>query len=76
MDQNVNVYNNFIPVFNKQFVSPASDNGDFIIITGLQIHSRSAATVFITWYLYPAAKAPILLKVIAGCMQAHLPFKK
>jgi hypothetical protein len=28
MDQNVNVYNNFIPVFNKQFVSPASDNGD------------------------------------------------
>lgn len=28
MDQNVNVYNNFIPVFTKQFVSPASDNGD------------------------------------------------
>jgi hypothetical protein len=28
MDQNVNIYNNFIPVFNKQFVSPASDNGD------------------------------------------------
>jgi len=28
MDQNVNVYNNFIPVFNKQFISPASDNGD------------------------------------------------
>lgn len=28
MDQNVNVYNNFIPVFNKQFVSPISDNGD------------------------------------------------
>jgi hypothetical protein len=27
-DQNVNVYSNFIPVFNKQFVSPASDNGD------------------------------------------------
>ena len=27
-DQNVNVYNNFIPVFNKQFISPASDNGD------------------------------------------------
>ena len=29
MDQNINVYNNFIPVFDKQFVSPASDNGDF-----------------------------------------------
>ncbi len=28
MDQVVNVYNNFIPVFDKQFVSPASDNGD------------------------------------------------
>lgn len=28
MDQNVNVYNNFIAVFDKQFVSPASDNGD------------------------------------------------
>jgi Family of unknown function (DUF5686)/CarboxypepD_reg-like domain len=27
-DQNINVYNNFIPVFDKQFVSPASDNGD------------------------------------------------
>ena len=28
MDQNVNIYNNFIPVFDRQFVSPASDNGD------------------------------------------------
>ena len=28
MDQNVNVYNNFVPVFDRQFVSPASDNGD------------------------------------------------
>jgi hypothetical protein len=29
MDQNVNVYNNFIPVMDKQFVSPISDNGDY-----------------------------------------------
>ncbi|MCH5600443.1 DUF5686 and carboxypeptidase-like regulatory domain-containing protein [Niabella ginsengisoli] len=29
MDQVINVYNNFINVFNKEFVSPASDNGDF-----------------------------------------------
>lgn len=29
MDQVVNVYNNFIPVFNKSFVSPISDNGDY-----------------------------------------------
>ncbi len=28
MDQNVSVYGNFIPVMNKQFISPASDNGD------------------------------------------------
>ena len=28
MDQNVNVYNNFIAVTNKQFIGPASDNGD------------------------------------------------
>jgi hypothetical protein len=28
MDQNVNFYNNFIPVFDKLFVSPVSDHGD------------------------------------------------
>jgi len=28
MDQNINVYANYIAVFNLQFVSPASDNGD------------------------------------------------
>lgn len=28
MDQIVNIYNNYIPVFDKQFVSPISDNGD------------------------------------------------
>lgn len=28
IDQNVNFYANFIPVFDKQFVSPISDNGD------------------------------------------------
>jgi hypothetical protein len=28
MDQNVNFYNNFIPVFDKQFISPISDKGD------------------------------------------------
>ncbi|HTM91803.1 MAG TPA: DUF5686 family protein [Flavisolibacter sp.] len=28
MDQNINFYNNFIPVFDKLFVSPISDNGD------------------------------------------------
>ncbi len=29
MDQVVNVYNNFIPLFDKSFVSPISDNGDY-----------------------------------------------
>ncbi len=28
MDQNINFYSNFIPVFDKQFISPISDNGD------------------------------------------------
>jgi hypothetical protein len=28
MDQNINFYSNFIPVFDKEFVSPISDNGD------------------------------------------------
>lgn len=28
MDQVVNIYRNFIPVFDKQFISPISDNGD------------------------------------------------
>jgi hypothetical protein len=28
-DQVVNVYNNFIPVFDKEFISPISDNGDY-----------------------------------------------
>ncbi len=29
MDQVINVYNNFINVFNREFVSPVSDNGNF-----------------------------------------------
>ncbi|RYG42122.1 MAG: carboxypeptidase-like regulatory domain-containing protein, partial [Chitinophagaceae bacterium] len=28
MDQNINFYNNFIPVMDKKFISPISDNGD------------------------------------------------
>lgn len=28
MDQNLNIYSNFIPVMDKEFISPASDNGD------------------------------------------------
>ncbi|MFY7839201.1 MAG: DUF5686 family protein, partial [Lacibacter sp.] len=27
MDQNINVYNNYIPVFDKRFISPISENG-------------------------------------------------
>lgn len=44
MDQNVNVYNNFIAVFNKQFISPASDNGDlyynYRVIDTQQVNSQ------------------------------------
>ena len=28
MDQNINSYSNFIPIFDKQYISPLSDNGD------------------------------------------------
>jgi hypothetical protein len=44
MDQVVNVYNNFIPVFDKQFVSPASENGDLYynyIVTDTQTMGSS-----------------------------------
>ncbi len=51
MDQVVNVYNNFIPVFDKQFVSPASDNGDYyynyqVIDTQLIANQRYFHLVF------------------------------
>jgi hypothetical protein len=29
MEQNIDFYNNFVPVFDKRFVSPLSNNGDF-----------------------------------------------
>ncbi len=29
MEQNIDFYNNFIPVFDKRFVSPLSNNGDY-----------------------------------------------
>lgn len=44
MDQNINVYSNFIPVFDKQFVSPASDNGnlyyDYRVIDTQQVSNN------------------------------------
>ncbi len=51
MDQVVNIYNNFIPVFDKQFVSPASDNGDYyynyqVIDTQLIANQRYFHLVF------------------------------
>ena len=51
MDQVVNVYNNFIPVFDKQFVSPISDNGDYyynyrVIDTQLIANNRYFHLVF------------------------------
>ena len=44
MDQNVSVYGNFIPVMNKQFVSPASDNGDayyYYRVTDTQVTNKN-----------------------------------
>ena len=51
MDQVVNVYNNFIPLFDKQFVSPISDNGDYyynyqVIDTQMIANSRYFHLVF------------------------------
>ncbi|HEX5653815.1 MAG TPA: DUF5686 family protein [Chitinophagaceae bacterium] len=51
MDQVVNVYNNFIPVMDKQFVSPISDNGDYyynyrVVDTQFINHKRYYHLVF------------------------------
>jgi len=51
MDQVVNVYNNFIPVFDKQFISPISDNGDYyynyrVVDTQFVGHNRFYHLVF------------------------------
>jgi len=44
MDQNIDFYRNFIPVFDKRFVSPPSDNGDnyyrYKIIDTQYVNSR------------------------------------
>lgn len=52
MDQNVNIYNNYINVFDKQFVSPASDNGDLyynyrVIDTQMVSNQRYYHLVFV-----------------------------
>ena len=43
-DANVNVYANFIPVFDKQFISPISDNGDnyyqFKVLDSQMVNNR------------------------------------
>ena len=77
MDQVVNVYNNFIPVFDKQFVSPISDNGDYYYnyrVVDTQIDRRNSVTIIS--FLHHGARAAILLKEIAGCMPAVLPFRE
>ena len=56
MDQIVNVYNNFIPVFDKQFVSPASDNGDLYYNYSVADTQIQATTGFIILFLLPRRK--------------------
>jgi hypothetical protein len=51
-DQNVNIYSNFIPVFDKQFVSPISDNGDVyyhykVVDTQMVNHQRLFHLTFV-----------------------------
>ncbi len=47
MEQNIDFYNNFIPVFDKRFVSPLSNNGDYYyrykIVDTQYVNSRQAA---------------------------------
>ena len=56
MYQNVNVYSNFIPVFDKQFVSPLSNNGDNYYV----YHTPDTVLVngrrFYHWVFYPKRK--------------------
>nr|MCU0389341.1 DUF5686 and carboxypeptidase regulatory-like domain-containing protein [Chitinophagaceae bacterium] len=56
MYQNVNVYNNFIPVFDKQFVSPLSNQGDNYYV----YHTPDTVLVngrrFYHWVFYPKRK--------------------
>lgn len=56
MYQNINIYNNFIPVFDKDFVSPLSDNGDayydYAVPDTQFINSRR----FFHWFFTPRRK--------------------
>ncbi|MCU0334564.1 MAG: DUF5686 and carboxypeptidase regulatory-like domain-containing protein [Chitinophagaceae bacterium] len=56
MYQNVNVYSNFIPVFDKQFVSPLSDHGDayyqYRIADTVLLHGRR----YFHWLFSPRRK--------------------
>lgn len=56
MYQNVNVYSNFIPVFDKQFISPLSNQGDNYYV----YHTPDTVLVngrrFYHWVFYPRRK--------------------
>jgi hypothetical protein len=52
MEQNLDFYNNFIPVFDKRFVSPLSDNGDYYyhyqIVDTQYVNTRRLIHLFFT----------------------------
>jgi len=56
MYQNVNVYNNFVPVFDLEFVSPISDNGDNYYIYRVPDTQTVAGKRYFHLVFYPKRK--------------------
>lgn len=56
MYQNVNVYNNYIPVFDKDFVSPLSDNGEAFYDYALPDTQYIGGKRFFHWVFTPRRK--------------------
>ncbi len=56
MYQNVNVYSNFIPVFDKQFVSPLSNQGDKYYVYNTPDTVMLNGRRYFHWFFYPKRK--------------------
>lgn len=56
MYQNVNVYSNFIPVFDKQFVSPLSNQGDNYYVYTTPDTVMLNGRRYFHWFFYPKRK--------------------
>jgi hypothetical protein len=74
MYQNVNVYDNFIPVFDKQFISPLSDNGDAYYNYSIPDTQKINGRTFSIGCLPPSIRVTIHSKAMPGCTTALMPF--